>query len=284
MGRRRHRSACCLRQLLPGLVATLSLVVGLAPAAHAAAPGYVALGDSYSSGVGAGDYISDSGDCLRSTNSYPELWSQQQESVSFTFAACSGATTADVGADQLGSLDAGTSLVTISVGGNDAGFAEVMSTCVSSSESTCLDRVEQSEEFIRTELPARLDGLYATLRKRAPNAEVVVFGYPRIYELSGSCWVGLSETKRAAVNSGSDALAEVTEERATYVGATFVDLRDLFSGHEICSGDPWLHSVNWANIAESYHPTTAGQADGYLPELVSVTGQAAHLRTTGHQS
>ena len=45
-----------------------------APASAQAAVHYVALGDSYSSGVGAGSYIGSSGPCDRSTNAYPALW------------------------------------------------------------------------------------------------------------------------------------------------------------------------------------------------------------------
>lgn len=264
--------------LLPSVVAALLLVLGLAPAAHAAAADYVALGDSYSSGVGAGDYDPDSGSCLRSPNAYPALWADGHDVASFTFAACSGATTADVVANQLGALSARTTLVTISVGGNDAGFADVMTTCILGSAETCIERVERAKEFARTELPGRLDTVYAAIRQRAPNAETIVLGYPHFYQLSGSCWVGLSETKRAAINSGADVLAEVTAKRAANAGATFVDLRGPFTGHEICSADWWLHSVNWSNMVESYHPTAEGQSNGYLPALTAVTDQALRAR------
>src|ERR1700754_1011327 len=92
--------------------------------AQAAAPAYVALGDSYSSGNGAGNYISSSGDCHRSNSAYPALWASANSPSSFTFAACSGAVTTDVINSQLGSLNASTGLVTLTIGGNDAGFAD----------------------------------------------------------------------------------------------------------------------------------------------------------------
>ncbi|GAA1977145.1 hypothetical protein [Amycolatopsis minnesotensis] len=66
---------------------------------------YVALGDSYSAGTGAGDYGS-SGSCLRSTHAYPELWEKAYPTASFTFAVCAGATTDDVLRTQLGALTA----------------------------------------------------------------------------------------------------------------------------------------------------------------------------------
>ena len=56
-------------------------------------------------------------------------------------------------------------------------------------------------------------------------------------------------------------------QRAGAHGFTFGDVRPTFTGHEICSGSSWLHSVDWFNIGNSYHPTAAGQSGGYLPVL-----------------
>ncbi|MEU9617250.1 lipase, partial [Streptomyces sp. NPDC048209] len=67
-----------------------------ASSAHAAGINYVALGDSYSAGVGAGSYLSDSGSCKRSTNAYAYLWKNANAPSSFSFVACSGARTGDV--------------------------------------------------------------------------------------------------------------------------------------------------------------------------------------------
>src|SRR6478735_6162761 len=68
--------------------------------ANAAGVNYVALGDSYSAGVGSGSYTSDSGSCSRSTKAYPYLWKAAHAPTSFAFVACSGAKTDDVVANQ----------------------------------------------------------------------------------------------------------------------------------------------------------------------------------------
>ena len=144
--------------------------------------------------------------------------------------------------------------------------------CTVGSDSACVDRVEEAKQFATSTLPGRLDNVYETLTSRAPNAEIIVLGYPRFYEIGGSCKVGLSDAKRSAINSGADTLAQVTAERAAAWGLTFVDVRDAFSGHEICAdGDWWLHSLTWP-VVESYHPTVDGQRLGYLSALESVTG------------
>ena len=235
-------------------------------AAHASSANYVALGDSYSSGVGAGDYTSSSGDCDQSTNAYPYLWDDADSPSSFSDEACSGATSTDVLDDQLGTLSSSTSLVSITVGGDDAGFTSVMETCVLDSTSSCVSAIDNAETEAKDDLPAKLDTLYSKISSDAPNAHVVVLGYPELYDLSeSSSCVGLSTTDRTDLNQASDTLDSVIETQAEDYGFSYVDVRPYFSGHEICDSDAWLHSVNVLDISESYHPTSDGQADAYYP-------------------
>jgi lysophospholipase L1-like esterase len=259
--------------------ASVSLVTAaaVAPAAGAAAPvNYVALGDSYSSGVGAGDYISSSGSCQRSTEAYPEHWADANSPASFVSVACPGATTADVLASQVSALSASTTLVSITIGGNDASFSSVMQTCVLWPTSSCLNAVEAAETFIANQLPARLDQTLQTIAADAPNAKVVVLGYPDLYDLSksGSC-AGLSTADRVALNGGADDLDSALANAALSNHDTFADVRGRFAGHEICDFRSWLHSVDVFAIGSSYHPTAAGQDLGYLPVFTSAAGWPA---------
>jgi lysophospholipase L1-like esterase len=244
------------------VVATLLATLGLTTVADAATINYVALGDSYSSGVGAGSYL-DSSSCKRSAKAYPELYANAT-GASLTFQACSGAKTSDVLNKQVGALSSGTTLVSITVGGNDAGFSSVMEDCITGGDSGCKTAVTKAVDYVHTTLPGLLDNVYSTIRSKAPSAEVVVLGYPHFYKISGSCSVGLSDTSRGYINGGADALDTVIEKEAANAGFTFADLRPAFTGHEICSGSAWLHSVTWP-VDESYHPTATGQASGYYP-------------------
>ncbi|MET9257315.1 SGNH/GDSL hydrolase family protein [Streptomyces sp. NPDC048182] len=265
---RRSRLAGFLSSLLLAAGAALTGATAAQAAQPAAAGGYVALGDSYSSGVGSGSYIASSGDCKRSTKSHPYLWAAAHSPSTFDFTACSGARTGDVLSGQLGPLSSATALVSISIGGNDAGFADVMTTCVLQSDSACLSRIATARAYVGSTLPGQLDGVYDAIRAKAPNARVVVLGYPRFYKLGTTC-LGLSETKRKAINDASDVLDTAIAKRAADHGFVFGDVRTTFTGHEICSSSSWLHSVNWLNIGESYHPTASGQSGGYLPVLTS---------------
>ncbi|MEO3975410.1 SGNH/GDSL hydrolase family protein [Streptomyces sp. CAU 1734] len=255
--------------LLLGAVLALTGASQAQADSRALAVDYVALGDSYSSGVGAGSYDSASGNCKRSNRAYPKLWAAANAPSSFAFTACSGALTSDVTANQLSPLTSATDLVSITVGGNDAGFADVMTTCVLQSESNCINRVNQARSYVDTTLPGRLDSVYNAIKSRAPAAEVVVLGYPRFYKLAGSCVTGLSEAERSAINGAANHLNAALAKRAADHGFTWADVVPAFTGHEICSAAPWLHSLNLLNIGDSYHPTAAGQSGGYLPVFTS---------------
>jgi lysophospholipase L1-like esterase len=248
-----------------GIAAALVLSLVMVPAP--VAPEYVALGDSYAAGVGSGNT---GGGCGRGTFSYPNLWKDAHSPASFQFPACAGATVRDVLDRQVPSLSAETGLVTVTVGGNDVGFDDVMTTCSVSSDRACASAVERAEGLAREELPGRLERLFAAVAERAPGAKVVVLGYPRLFE-SRSCAGGLSEAKRAAVNGGADLLAEVMASSAGAAGVAFVDVREAFAGHGICGADPWVHPVT-SPVADSYHPNRSGYV-GYLRALESVAGR-----------
>lgn len=236
----------------------VALVMSLAPAP--VAPELVALGDSYAAGLGAGDEASD--DCRRSPHAYPRLWAERND-ASLVFAACAGAKTDEV-AGQVERITPSATLVTITVGGNDAGFSDVMTTCTLGDDDECVSRVDVAERFIRDELPGRLDALYGAVDDRT-SADVVVLGYPRLF--SHETWCLMSGPKRAAVNRAADALAEVTGDRAAAAGFAFADVREAFGDHGVCADDPWLNGLVLVPVDRSYHPNRAGQESGYLAAL-----------------
>lgn len=257
-------------RVMPVAVTALALSLStLVTAAGASAAGanYVALGDSYSAGVGSGSYTSESGSCKRSTNAYPYLWKNANAPSSFSFVACSGAKTGDVINSQVSALSSTTTLVSITIGGNDAGFASTMQTCVLNSESSCLTAVNNAKTYATNTLPGQLDAVYSAIRGKAPNAHVVVLGYPHLYKVGGSCVFGIGDTKRSAINGAADTIDSVIAKRAANAGFTFKDVRSIFTEHEICgSATQWLNSTTLP-VDDSYHPNKTGQSGGYLPSF-----------------
>lgn len=263
------RAAAAATLISAGVLAAVTA----APAAGASV-NYVALGDSYSSGLGAGNYISSSGSCDRSNNAYPEQWAGSHSPASFNSVACAGATTSDVISSQVSALSSGTTLVSITIGGNDAGFQSVMETCVLWTTSSCVSAVNTAENFVNTQLPALLNTTLADIRAKAPGAKVVVLGYPELYDLSKSrSCIGLSTTDRTKLNQGADELDSVLATAAAAARDTFADVRGQFSGHEICDGSAsWLNSVDIFSLSSSYHPNANGQEKGYEPVFAGVAG------------
>lgn len=256
-----------LRLACLGGSAVLAVTIVAAAPARAAAPvDYVALGDSYSSGVGAPPYTIST--CFRSPRSYAQLWADANDVSSFAFVACSGATTSSM-TPQFSSLNADTDLVSITIGGNDVGFADTVVACVLGTSRRCSAAVDDGIETANTVLPGRLDATYRTIRNRAPDAEVVVLGYPRLVAADGNC---LTASKRAALNRGADLLHSVIEARAGAAGFRYVDARQRFDTHGACGSSPWINRFSLARVVDSFHPNAAGYSQGYLQLLNSAVG------------
>lgn len=250
---------------------TLITLTGVNQAQAAAGP-YTALGDSYSSGVGTRNYYSDSGSCYRGPQAYP-VQVAARLGATLTFAACSGAKVPDV-LNQLGSLTASTAYVTVSVGGNDAGFADVITRCALPWPWTCTTEINNANTYIRNTLPGALDNLYNQIHAKAPNAKVAVVGYPHLFNGEEcNALARISPGEQSSLNATADLLATTISGRAAAHGFRFVDVRTAFTGHAVCDDVEWLNGLS-NPILESYHPNAAGQTSGYTP-LVASTLSAA---------
>lgn len=260
--------------------------------AQAAAPAYVALGDSYSSGTGTRSYIADGTSCQRSTSAYPSLIAAAR-GYALNFRACSGATVADVTASQLSAVTSATAYVSISVGGNDAGFADVLTECALPGwMSRCDAAIDGAQSFINGTLPSRLSTLYAGIRSRAPQARVVVVGYPRIFmgeDCNAFTW--FSPAEQARLNQTADLLNSRLAAAASSAGFSFANPTTAFIGHAVCDDAEWINGLS-NPISESYHPKVAGHAGGYTPAVsplltggaVAVTAQVVADAAAGADS
>ena len=268
-----------VRRLLALAVATLALPLLTPGAAHAAPPSYVALGDSYSSGVGTRSYLNDGTSCQRSVYAFPSLIAAAK-GYALNFRACSGAKVSDVTNTQLSALSAGTSYVTISVGGNDAGFTSVITTCAQPAWlSDCNGAVSKAQSYIKNVLPGLLATLYSSIRSKAPNATVVVVGYPRLFngeDCNALTW--FSPSDESLLNATADLLDGKLAAAAAARGFAFANPTSAFIGHAVCGNPEWLNGLS-NPISESYHPNRLGHASGYTP-LVSPLLTGAGLTVT----
>ena len=195
-----------VRRLTP-LLAACALLLAFAGSAFAADK-YVALGDSYSSGTGTRSYTLNSG-CQRGIYAYPYLLSQQRPNTALTFVACSGAKTTDVLNNQISSVTSDTKIVTITIGGNDAGFSSVITQCALPLAVSCNGDITTAQNYIRNTLPGQLNTVYNAIKTRAPSATVVVLGYPRLF-MGVDCNAGtfFSTDEMTKLNATADLLRD----------------------------------------------------------------------------
>jgi hypothetical protein len=275
----------------------------------------VVMGDSYSSGEGAGDYsvVSDNNrtdelrwnGCRRSDNAWSKkatlrgqsenigiLAARHDPVLDFQFVACSAATAWVMqhgdpntwGRDgqfreksQLdsGVLNADTTLVALTIGGNDAGFAAVIEDCI-------LPLVPcPNLEMMKANIRAAIDEAETTIRQigiAAPNATIRLLGYPRLFSSENGC-AALSDQDRDRINEAGDYMTLLQETMAvnlfmdygTKVFFTTPDHR--FEGHRSCDDEEGIHQTVAAqngegdNVCigpefcvsrESFHPNQLG--------------------------
>lgn len=243
---------------------------------------YVAMGDSFQSGEGASAYLPAAPGrpyrCHRSGNAYSQLLAARHRSSVVSsprddFVACSGAVIYDVTRNQLAALGSDVGVVTIGIGGNDVRFSSIIKGCIFDWRLSCQGYLD--EYFDLGLVRSRLDALYSQIRRRAPDAVVIVVGYPRIFTERRSCPVGAFRAERALINRAADRLDAAIASVARRHGFRFVDPRAAFAAHGVCS-DP---SGRWINpymreedaVNGSFHPNAAGQRA--LADLVAAANR-----------
>ncbi|AUG77125.1 hypothetical protein CFP65_2285 [Kitasatospora sp. MMS16-BH015] len=275
-----------------GPVAKAAAAPSASPSPRAPVGPYVALGDSYTSGLGIAPKVGEPAGCARSGVNYPALVAKAVglAGAGFTDVSCTGATTADLtesqrtasgtNAPQLDALSAATRLVTLGVGGNDAGFVGVVTECAAQGLKAALGLVkgdapcrqhyteggrDELEQRVET-AGSRLDAVLRQIRARAPQARVYVVGYPSLFPADGA---GCAETLGRGVSTGDvgflrekeTALNAMLAERAKAAGAAYVDTFTPSLGHDMCAGEGvrWIEPPLPAAGMAPVHPNAQGQ-------------------------
>jgi lysophospholipase L1-like esterase len=244
-------------------LAALALAAGVASAPAQAADKikYIALGDSFAAGQGAGPYLDD---CFRSDNAYSELADESKAIKLVVNAACSGKTTRDVVNDQLSQLNKSTELVTITAGGNNLGFGDIINYCgiVLANlppAQECAGAVAHAEAQLQSgQLESDLVAMIQSVQAAAPNAEIVVTGYPYLLDPIPA---GLTDPAAQFIYQATDLADRLNRTIANAVAAVddpqvqYVDVRAAFLGHGALSPEPW---INLGTAPDGFHPNAAG--------------------------
>lgn len=292
--------------LAAGLVTPTTAQAAARPGDRATALRWTALGDSYTAGVieATGAETEPRDGCARTVKSYPEILRRDLGSlVELRNVSCSGATTDSVRASaqsplgrplpplgtdpngpypavppQIDAVDPATDLVTVGIGGNDLGFAEILKSCIELG-AVQLGRGTPCKDKFDASLPDRLDRLrddydrmLTALHTKAPSARVLTVGYPHLVpEDAARCQYG-NPLQFGTFTTGDLAWARtalleplnaVVARSTAAHGDTFVDLYPASAGHSVCDADHWLDGVLTSVLPLKYavvHPNATGQA------------------------
>lgn len=273
---------------------------GFAPTASAAT-NYVALGDSYAAGYGAdtnqyqGEHMSQydpatvvpgQNECYRASNNAYAPRVAAAKGYALTFAACQGAVTADILTNsqypqqppQIDKVTSATNLVSLQIGGNDAKFGDIV-TCIVSSECTATSPAYvDAMNILQTQLPGRLDAVYAAIEQRAPQAQVVTVDYapilPQLYQDASLCQPYMSSAELQLAQTFRLALNQTVKDAADRAGATFVKTD--------YAGSPFL-GRDWVGLSKNACSPSAGSIAWSLRFLTNGTNVSFHPTAYGQQ-
>jgi lysophospholipase L1-like esterase len=263
---------------------------------------YVALGDSWSADVVIADTdgIPDSTyaptGCAQSHRNYPKLLAAALKVPVFRDATCGSATTDDFYAPQTGlptgetnpaqfdRLTRTTDLVTVGVGGNDAGFAGAATDCITPlpqgahcKEKNTAGGTDKLAKQIREAEPKVVRAL-KEIHKRSPKARILVVNYLAGIPKTG-CYpvVPVSNTDMAYLYATFNRLNAMVKRAAAAGGAELVDTYTPSIGHHVCAPPNQRYveglgilSLNGVAVAVPAHPNSAGAASQFRSTLAAV--------------
>jgi len=177
-----------------------------------------------------------------------------------------------VSGGQLAALDAGTDLVTLTVGGNDVGWSTAVTACLGGTDEQCTGALAVVDARITGQLPALLDAVYAQVAAAAPHAHVVVTGYPRLFSPEFGAYLAASPAELGGLNAAADTLDAVISDASVRAGFQYVDVRSRFDGHGANSPDAWILG---ASDPGAFHPTVDGYR-AYTAAVNSALGPLGH--------
>ena len=291
--RSKSSSVVTARRRLRALLAGLVLVACAAAAPSVAAAGsYVALGDSYAAGPFIPMFQKPWG-CLKSDHNYPHLAATNLK-LTLRDATCSGAETEDMTAPQgvtpgpnppeFDSLTADTTLVTLTIGGNDIGFSSLAEDCFSQTPaagSPCRNKyvvngVDEVSGRIAETAP-KVAAVIQGIHDRSPAARVFVVNYPAIFpDAGGGCWplLPVSNGDVPWLRAKEKELNAMLAAQAAANGAELIDWYRASIGHDACKppGIKWVEALVPLNAAAPVHPNLLGMIGATHQIVMRVRG------------
>jgi lysophospholipase L1-like esterase len=171
-------------------------------------------------------------------------------------------------------------VITVGIGGNDAGFMSKLRTCIGldTCEWATSGRHETAAEVAGV-FP-RLVNTYTELHKASPGSKIYVIGYPKVIDQNGNCSVLngllLNPTEREFMNKGIEYINAVVQAAAKKAGVAYIAVEDVLGGHVLCGSSQPTY-MNDITLGDDNGP--GGKLD-----WIKVVGQESfHPRPEAHQ-
>lgn len=213
-------------------------------------PAHVAIGDSFIAGVGAGSYVEHDG-CRRSRASFAALVAQDAR-VPHVDLSCPGAT-ATWATNTVRSVPVEASLVLIQAGGNDINFTRLAGSCLLIGDVAC-GRALDAATALLPSVRARVADIARRARTHAPNADVVVLGYPRLLDTPQVCAGLMPASRTRAINLLQRRLDGVLQRAARDARVRFLDWPVSIDARNLCRPNPW-YGLPGPRFDDVLHPT-----------------------------
>ena len=189
--------------------------------------------------------------------------------------------------------------VTMSIGGNDVNFDKIITAAANpASDVTARDLINKELAKMSTTI-SNLEETYRRVAEAAPNATIIITGYPPlIAKGGGNSWL-FNEDEASAIADGvtqfNNAIKEkINQLKKAGMKIEFVDIESEFKGHEAYSDDPWISGIYYSDqddidesldkaSMKSMHPNQKG-ANAYarlVQERINEIEEAKRLRREG---
>jgi lysophospholipase L1-like esterase len=172
-------------------------------------------------------------------------------------------------------------VATVSVGGNDIGFGDILQECVvphisrHASDGTCYNTYESRQEVVNlvNRTVPRWIALYRQLQAASPGTTIYAIGYPSIASDTGTCPlnVNLGKSELEFAEELIHYLNGAVQQAAVAAGVPYVDISQALAGHRLCEASGSGVAVNGLTAGndfgafgvnvlgrESYHPNALG--------------------------
>jgi hypothetical protein len=174
---------------------------------------------------------------------------------------------------QVDALSAETDLVTLGIGGNDFGIYDSLIRCQQGPAAVCPVAQLRADTG---KVAGRVRDAVRRITRAAPDAEVLVVGYPDILPTEGTCRaVGASPDVLGPVTEVAGLLNDSLRKGAAAAGASYVDMAAVSDGHDVCAkGRAWVNGPRFrAGIAAPFHPKINGMRAVATEVFRQVTGE-----------